>query len=417
MNFKKEYSLIIKMNQNNKRPLETSNPPNTGLSEPKKSHIFSQPNPPPFTTIGLFTLLRTYCRRHEENNPKSTVESWSEVLERVVLACNTQLKVNFSQEELKELYGLLYNLKCSVAGRFLWQLGTSTVDRLGLPSLQNCFRRDTRFLTKEGVKSFLDFEDGDKVIIKGNGKWQTATVKNFGKQKLFLLTVNCNGALENIYTTQDHRWILADGKIVDTYSLFKNQLLKSTFVDIIWKVESITPTNIIEDVWCVSEPKEEFFTLANGIITKNCAATVIDGPVDPFTWVMNLLMLGAGCGYRLLPEDVAVIPTIKYALVTRKDTKDADFIVPDSREGWVKLLGKVLKAHFYSGENFTYSCTLLRSKGAPIKGFGGLASGPEVLCDGMAKINSLLNKLAGQKLRPVDALDIMNIIGMIVVSG
>ena len=150
---------------------------------------------------------------------------------------------------------------------------------------------------------------------------------------------------------------------------------------------------------------------------QNCAFSVIDDPVRPFTWAMDMLMLGCGVGYRLLPEDVAKLPSVKYALVTRKDTKDADFIVPDSREGWVKLLGKVLKAHFYSGQNFTYSCTLLRSKGAPIKSFGGLASGPEVLCDGLEKISGILNKRVGQKLRSVDALDIMNIIGMIVVSG
>lgn len=29
-------------------------------------------------------------------------------------------------------------LKWSVAGRFMWQLGTKTVKKLGLPSLQNC---------------------------------------------------------------------------------------------------------------------------------------------------------------------------------------------------------------------------------------------------------------------------------------
>jgi hypothetical protein len=124
-----------------------------------------------------------------------------------------------------------------------------------------------------------------------------------------------------------------------------------------------------------------------------------------------------GIGFRVLPDDVDKLPPVQYATATRRDSKDADFVVPDSREGWVKLLGKVLKSHFYSGKSFTYSCTLLRSKGAPIKGFGGLASGPEVLCEGMTKINEILNKRAGQKVRPVDALDIMNIIGMIVVSG
>jgi intein/homing endonuclease len=240
---------------------------------------------PPFDTMGLFTFLRTYARRHNEEDPNSTIESWEETLDRVVTACETQLKCGFTKEENKELFNLLYNLKCSVAGRFLWQLGTRTVDRLGLPSLQNC--------------SF----------------------------------------------------------------------------------------------------------------------TTIDDPVKPFVWTMNFLMLGSGVGYRVLPEDIKDFPEVKKVTITRQDNKDADFIVPDSREGWVKLLGKVLKAHFYSGKDFSYSCLLLRSKGAPIKGFGGLSSGPEVLCDGLKKINDLLNKRAGTKIRPVDALDIMNIIGMIVVSG
>ena len=239
----------------------------------------------PFDTMGLFTFLRTYARRHDETDPNSTVETWQETINRVVNACSTQLHVPFTDAEKRELFTLLYNLKCSVAGRFLWQLGTSTVNRLGIPSLQNC------------------------------------------------------------------------------------------------------------------------------------AHVVVNEPIRPFTWTMNFLALGAGVGYRILPEDLKGFPTVKHAVITRKDTKDADFIVPDSREGWVKLLGKTLKAHFYSGKGFSYSCTLLRSRGAPIKGFGGVASGPEILCDGIDKISNVLNKRAGQPLRPIDALDIMNIIGMVIVSG
>lgn len=239
----------------------------------------------PFDSLGLFTYLRTYARRHDESNPQSSIESWQECLTRVVNACNTQLGVGFTESEKQEFFDLLYNLKCSVAGRFLWQLGTRTVDKLGLMSLQNC------------------------------------------------------------------------------------------------------------------------------------AFTVIDSPVKPFTWIMNFLMLGAGCGYRISQSDIDKFPTVKRAEIVRRDDKDSDFIVPDTRQGWIKLLGKVMKAHFYSGEGFTYSCHLLRSKGAPIKGFGGLSSGPEVLCDGIAKINDLLNAKAGLKITSVDALDIANIIGMIVVSG
>jgi hypothetical protein len=309
----------------------------------------------------------------------------------------------------------------------MWQLGTRTVDNLGLPSLQNCFRRNTEFWTNEGVKSFNDFKDGDSVKIRGKLNWMDATVKNFGKQQIVKLTLKYMVDSREIFTTANHRWLVkndsGDFREVITSSLQKgDHLARSKNFNLVrfiqdFIVESVEETGEYEDVWCVVEPLEGVFTLADGILTRNCAFSVIDDPVRPFTWAMDMLMLGCGVGYRLLPEDVAKLPVVKYALVTRKDSKDADFIVPDSREGWVKLLGKVLKAHFYSGQNFTYSCTLLRSKGAPIKSFGGLASGPEVLCDGLEKISGILNKRVGQKLRSVDALDIMNIIGMIVVSG
>ena len=88
-------------------------------------------NPQPFDSIGLFTYLRTYARRHIEDDPNSTIESWNECITRVVNATNTQLGVGFNSEERQEVFDYLYNLKGSVAGRFLWQLGTKTVDQLG----------------------------------------------------------------------------------------------------------------------------------------------------------------------------------------------------------------------------------------------------------------------------------------------
>ena len=78
-----------------------------------------------------------------------------------------------------------------------------------------------------------------------------------------------------------------------------------------------------------------------------------------------------------------------------------DFIVPDSREGWVRLLRKTLEAHFITGEGFTYSTVCVRGKGTPIKGFGGVASGPEELCWGIREISKLLNSRAGKKARPI----------------
>jgi hypothetical protein len=91
--------------------------------------------------------------------------------------------------------------------------------------------------------------------------------------------------------------------------------------------------------------------------------------------------------------------------------------VPDSREGWVNLLRKVLRSYFQTGNSFTYSTLLIRGYGEPIKGFGGVASGPGILIDGITNICKVFESRAGKKLRSVDVLDICNIIGGIVVSG
>jgi ribonucleoside-triphosphate reductase (thioredoxin) len=518
-----------------------------------------------FNSVGLFTYLRTYARRLDQDNAKSLVESWEQCIKRVVLATNEQLHAGFKHEELKELFDILYNLKCSVAGRFLWQLGTKTVEQSGLTSLQNCFRRDTKFWTFSGERRFSDFKSGSTVKVMTSRGWKEATVKSYEEQDLYRLFLHRGNEKCYIDCTANHRWIIQGSNVVKTSAeLEKDNLLRSVNCALWtpaygWSVDDLKPLNIKEEVWCVEVPELEEFVLGNGILTKNCAATVVDEPVEPFTWSMNMQMLGCvpplsmvatetglkmikdvlkgekvwsfdtttgtnilkevlethdvivektenirltchygnitvskehpilvfrdgkwifipsgqvklgdtlnrlneedmydtvidiednldidehwkdltiedtnnyftgdgsqycshncGVGYRITPEDVEKLPVVKYAEITRLDTKDADYIVPDTREGWVKLLGKVLKAHFYSGKGFSYSCALLRSKGAPIKGFGGVASGPDILCEGMVKISELLNSKEGQKLKPIDALDIMNIIGMIVVSG
>jgi hypothetical protein len=132
---------------------------------------------------------------------------------------------------------------------------------------------------------------------------------------------------------------------------------------------------------------------------------------------MDALMLGSGVGYNIQKEYVYELPKAKRAKITRQDNNDADFIVPDSREGWIELLKRVLEAHFYTGKGFTYSTVCIRGKGSLIKGFGGTASGPEDLCWGMNEISKILNARASKKVRPIDCLDIMNIIGAIVVAG
>ena len=132
-------------------------------------------------------------------------------------------------------------------------------------------------------------------------------------------------------------------------------------------------------------------------------------------------MLGSGVGFSIQKEHVSKLPFVKKNFVgpTRHDSADADFIVPDTREGWVALLERTLESAFARKKSatFTYSTQLIRGKGAPIKGFGGVASGAEILYDGITNIAQILEKRTGKSMRSIDCLDIMNIIGSIVVAG
>jgi hypothetical protein len=54
-----------------------------------------------------------------------------------------------------------------------------------------------------------------------------------------------------------------------------------------------------------------------------------------------------GVGYSVRREDVYELPKVKHNItITHILSKDADFIVPDSRSGWIELLRKTLEAFF-----------------------------------------------------------------------
>ena len=149
----------------------------------------------------------------------------------------------------------------------------------------------------------------------------------------------------------------------------------------------------------------------------NCWSLPIQKWQD-FLFVFHELLLGGGVGYSVEREYIYQLPTVKRGVtITHEQSKDADFITPDSREGWVKTLEEVLRSFFETGKSFTYSTILVRGKGEPIKGFGGVASGGGELVKGIELITQVLRKREGKKLRSIDVLDICNIIGSIVVSG
>jgi ribonucleoside-triphosphate reductase len=167
-------------------------------------------------------------------------------------------------------------------------------------------------------------------------------------------------------------------------------------------------------LWQLGTPTVDRFG-ANSLL--NCWNVSMNS-IKSFLFLFENLMLGGGVGFSIRREDIHELPRIKKGVdISHKNTKDADFIIPDSREGWIRLLEKVLEAFFVKGKSFNYSTILIRGAGERIGGFGGIASGPQILIDGIDKINKIFQSRENKKLRSVDVLDICNIIGGIVVSG
>ena len=167
-------------------------------------------------------------------------------------------------------------------------------------------------------------------------------------------------------------------------------------------------------LWQLGTPLVQKF---NGSSLNNCYFTNIE-KIEDFELLFEYLMLGGGVGFSVERAKIHDLPKVKAGVsITHERSNDADIIVPDSRHGWKRLLHAVLKSYFETGKSFSYSTILIREYGAPLKTFGGTASGPGALIDGIADICKVLDGRVGKKLRSIDVLDICNIIGRIVVSG
>lgn len=139
-------------------------------------------------------------------------------------------------------------------------------------TMNNCFARETMFITASGVKSFEDFEDGDEVLVLApSGNYRHATVHNYGEQDLYDITMIQNGrSRRTITATRNHRWILRDGS--ETTNVQVGDVLKFPIGSHnSWKVEDIQPAHRHEDVWCLEVDDEHAFVLEGGIVTGNCS--------------------------------------------------------------------------------------------------------------------------------------------------
>lgn len=85
--------------------------------------------------------------------------------------------------------------------------------------------------------------------------------------------------------------------------------------------------------------------------------------------------------------------------------------------GWVASVGRLLDAYFLRLPRVVFDYSEIRPRGTPIKGFGGVSSGPDALEQLHRDIANVLDALIGQPITVTAIVDLMNLIGRCVVSG
>jgi len=132
----------------------------------------------------------------------------------------------------------------------------------------------------------------------------------------------------------------------------------------------------------------------------------------PFCFMMDMSMLGVGIGFDLKGEGKIVVAEKSPMCNT------IIYTIPDTREGWVESLKLLLDSYLSSDcNNVDFDYSLVRKAGEPIKTFGGISSGPEPLIKLHQQIREKLNGIAGKAITGRVIADIMNMVGVCVVSG
>ena len=135
--------------------------------------------------------------------------------------------------------------------------------------------------------------------------------------------------------------------------------------------EAVLSLKIMPSMRCMMTAGEAL--KRENIAGYNCSYIAIDRP-QAFDEVLYVLMNGTGVGFSVERQYVSQLPTIAEEF----HPSDTVIVVADSKLGWAKAF-KELLGMLYVGQIPRWDTSKVREAGAPLKTFGGRASGPEPL--------------------------------------
>lgn len=143
----------------------------------------------------------------------------------------------------------------------------------------------------------------------------------------------------------------------------------------------------------------------------NCSYQAVDG-IDAFAEALLISMAGCGVGYSVESRYVENFPRVQ----RQRNLSPLKHLVEDSAQGWASALRLGMHTWFEGGD-VDFNFDAIRQAGTPLRIKGGRASGPAPLKTMLEFARARILSRQGMHLRPIDAHDIMCMVGNAAVSG
>ena len=226
---------------------------------------------------------------------------------------------------------------------------------------------------------------------------------------------------EFIHLSRYSRWLPEEerretwNETVVRYFDFFTEHLKNTYDYKISKPlreeleEAVLTTAIMPSMRCLMTAGEALNR--ENIAGYNCSYLAIDR-VQSFDELLYILMNGTGVGFSVERQYISQLPVIAEDFNETETT----ISVADSKLGWARGF-KELVGMLYVGQIPRWDLSKVRPAGAPLKTFGGRASGPEPLETLFNFTVNMFKNACGRKLSSIECHDIVCKIAEIVVVG
>jgi len=229
-------------------------------------------------------------------------------------------------------------------------------------------------------------------------------LKDDGKNEMWWET--CQRVVEGTYSMQK-KWIESHHL---GWNAWQAQRSAQEMYDRIFNMKFLPPGR---GLWAMGTSITEERGLYAAL--NNCAFVSTDNLKEdlakPFCFLMDASMVGVGVGFDTKGAEQFVIRGPK------EDRETEIYNIPDTREGWVESVRRLLDSYFLGITPVDFDYTQIRAEGEPIKGFGGLSSGHKPLEEVHNAIRECLDKNIGSPISVTTIVDIMNLIGKCVVAG